>query len=78
MHIAQYRVPYTTTVGAQSIALAKSIAHSHIGYHICEKNEIFEKLCLQKIKKGSIQQQILEPKNTFLAIKVQNNHVPKK
>jgi hypothetical protein len=50
-------------VGAQSIALAQSIAHSHIGNHIFEKNEIFEKLFLQKIKKVSIQQQILEPKN---------------
>jgi hypothetical protein len=43
-----------------------------------KKAKISEKLFLQKIKKESIQQQILEPKNTVLAIKVENNHVPKK
>jgi hypothetical protein len=65
-------------VGAQNIALAQSIAHSHIGNHIYEKNEIFGKQFFKKDKKGSIQQQILEPKNTILAIKVENNLFPKK
>jgi hypothetical protein len=36
-----------------------------------------EKLFLQKIERV-IQQQILEQKNTFLALKVENRHVPKK
>jgi hypothetical protein len=40
-----------STVGAQSIARAQSIAHSHIGNHIFEKNEIFKKLFLQKIRR---------------------------
>jgi hypothetical protein len=38
------------TVGAQSIAHAFSIARGYIGDNICQKHEIAEKLCLQKIK----------------------------
>ena len=38
---------------------------------------MFEQLFLQKIKRV-IQQQILEQKTTFLALKVDNRHVPKK
>jgi hypothetical protein len=30
----------TITVGAQSIVHAQSIAHGHIGDHICEETEI--------------------------------------
>ncbi len=42
------------------------------------KKTKFRKTIPTKDKKGSIQQQILEQKNTFLAIQVENNHVPKK
>jgi hypothetical protein len=57
---------------------AQRIAHGHIGDHICEKKTKFRKTIPTKDKKGSIQQKILEQKNTFLAIKVEHNHVPKK
>jgi hypothetical protein len=40
-----------TTVGAQSIAPAQSIAHGQIGDSIIIKNEIFQKLFLTKDKK---------------------------
>jgi hypothetical protein len=57
---------YSLTVGAQSIALAQSIAHSHIGTHICEKNEIFEKLVfLQKIKRCQFSSRFLNQKTHF-------------
>ncbi len=59
-----------STVGAQSIACAQSIAPSLIGDNICEKNLNFEKLFLQKIERV-IQQHILEQKTTFLALKVE-------
>jgi hypothetical protein len=65
------------TVGAQRKAHAQSIAHGHIGDHSCEILK-FRETIPTKDKKGSIQQQFLEQKNTFLAIKVENNHVPKK
>jgi hypothetical protein len=42
-----------TTVGAQSLACAQSIACGHIGDNICQKNKIIEKLCLHKIKRGN-------------------------
>jgi hypothetical protein len=64
-------------VGAQSIACAQSITHSHIGNNICKKKLNFEKLFLQELKRV-IQQHILEQKITFLALKVENGHVPKK
>jgi hypothetical protein len=57
-------------VGAQSIACAQRIAHSHIGDNICKKTKNFEKLFLQKIKRV-IQQHFLEQKMTFLALKVE-------
>jgi hypothetical protein len=59
-------------VGAQSIARAQSIAHGHIGDNICKKKLNFRKTILTKIKRGSIYQQILEQKNAFLALKVEN------
>jgi hypothetical protein len=55
-------------VGAQSIACAQSIAHSHIGENICKKTG----------DKRVIQQHILEQKIIFLTLKVENGHVPKK
>ena len=46
--LIKYSIPIfastISTVGAQSIARAQSIAHSHFGNHIFEKNEIFKKL----------------------------------
>ncbi len=39
---------------------------------------MFEKLFLQEIKRCIIQQQILEQKPTFLALKVEKCHVPEK
>jgi len=41
-------------VGAQSIAHAQSIADGHIGENISQKNKIFEKLFLQKIKRVNL------------------------
>jgi hypothetical protein len=51
LHTHTRRITNGSTVGAQSIARAQSIAHGHIGNHIFEKNEIFKKLFLQKIKR---------------------------
>jgi hypothetical protein len=42
------------TVGAKSIAHAQSIAYGHIGENISQKNKIFEKLFLQKIKRVNL------------------------
>ncbi len=50
---------YLYTVGAQSIAPAQSIAHGQIGDSISQKNEIFEKLFLQKIKNGKFSSRFL-------------------
>jgi hypothetical protein len=66
-----------STVGAQRIACAQSIAHSQIGDNICKKKPNFVKLFLQEMKRV-IQQHILEQKPTFLALKVENSHVSKK
>ncbi len=41
------------TVGAQSIACAQSIAHSHIGDNTCKKNLNFWKIIFTEDKKGN-------------------------
>ncbi len=53
------------TVGAQSLAHTQSIMHGHIGDHICENSEIFEKLLLQKIKRGQFSSRFLNKKHIF-------------
>ncbi len=65
------------TVGAQSIAQAQSIAHGHIGNKIFKKTKFLKNYSYKDIK-GSIQQQIIEQKNAFSALKVENSHIPKK
>jgi hypothetical protein len=56
---------------------AQSITHA-ISATISVKKTKLSKNYSYRDKKGSIQQQILEQKNAFLALKVTNNHVPKK
>jgi hypothetical protein len=75
-----FRPPYsfTHTVGAQSTACAQSIAHSHIGDSICKKKLKFWKIIFTGDKKGNSAAHSWKKKITFLALKVENSHVPKK
>ena len=66
-----------TTVGAQSIAHAQSIARRHNTYVIIAKKLQFREFLFGKIKKEEFARRIFKKKSVFLPLKWLNKHFSK-
>jgi hypothetical protein len=66
-----------STVGAQSIAHAQSIARRHTTYVIMQKKLTFREFFFGKIKKEQFERRIFKRKSAFSPLKLLNKHFSK-